>query len=147
MRIMLATLILSIGACGPGTDGPQEPGKTWRYAVAHDDCAPWDGAAVGIELSDADTNPVRPPYLRISAYVGMPTEKVRAEIGVNGAGGMGAGLCEPDKECVNADAGWVELVPANNQLGGRYDLTLHDGRRLTGSFVAKFLSVRQVLCG
>lgn len=147
MRTVLATLILAIGACGDGTDGAQDPGKTWRFAIAHHDCAPWDGAATGIELSDFDTNPVSPPYLRISAYVPMPTEKVRAEVGVNGAGGMGAGFCEPGKDCVGADAGWVELVPSQDRLGGRYDLTLHDGRHLTGSFLARILSVRQVLCG
>lgn len=144
---MLAALVLSIGACSQGTDGPQEPGKTWRFAVAHADCAPWDGAAVGVELSDVDPNPLSPPYLRLSAYVPMPTAKVRAEIGVNGAGGMGAGYCEAGKDCVGADNGWMELVPGKDGLGGRYDITLHDGRHLTGSFLAKILSVRQVLCG
>lgn len=127
------------------------PPVEWSHAVAFSDCAPWDGAATSVVLSLApETQGETPrPYLSLAVYHELDT--------VAGArwpvGGMKPDTAQPAwcpavGDCVMATAGWVEFAPraGDGPLSGRYDLTLADGRRVTGRFAA-VVSPRQFLCG
>ena len=144
--MLLAACLLGLGGCAAGAG--DDPGRTWRYAEARPDCAPWDGAATSVLLSDSALAPeARPPYLRITAYVPLPTGEVRADMETSGTGGLAAGWCERVDSCVWADRGWVRLSPRNGTIEGRYQLHLSDGQTLTGSFNAPVKTEPPVLCG
>ncbi len=146
MKPLLVACILSLGGCA--AEAGDDPGKTWRYAEARPDCAPWDGAATSVLLSDSAVTPdVQPPYLRISAYVPLPTGEVRADVETSGAGGLAASWCETGSSCVWANRGWVRLSPRNGTIEGRYQIHLADGRTLAGSFSAPVRTEPPVLCG
>jgi hypothetical protein len=138
--------LLSLGACA--AEAGEDPGKTWKFAQAHADCAPWDGAATSILLSDSAVAPtVAPPYLRISAWIPLPSAEVRADVETSGSGGMSASLCDMGERCVNADRGWVRLTPRDGKIEGHYEIHLADGRMLTGSFTANLATEPRMLCG
>jgi len=144
MRATLA-LALGLGGCAAGAAGA--PGREWPYAEAHADCAPWDGAATTITLSETPIGETQTgPYLVISVYrslseVGGITRADGAQ-----ANSMSARLCPGDGPCVLADEGSVDLTPGDATLRGRYTLRLTDGRALTGSFTAPIKALR-ILCG
>ena len=146
MKPLTLACLLLLGGCA--AEGGEPDGTTWRYASASPDCAPFDGPATTVLLSDSViTDSAVTPYLRISAYVAVPRTEVQAGIGGNGPAGASAGLCETGRACVWADQGWVRIRPAGGGLDGSYDITLHDGRRLTGRFSAPMANRPRPLCG
>lgn len=141
----LLLLVLGLGGCAAEAGGT--PGQEWRYAEAHADCAPWDGAATTITLSDTPIGPEPSgPYLVISVY--RSPEEVGGTTRIDGQleHGMSARLCPADGDCVPAQDGAVTLTTTDSGVDGRYTLRLSDGRRLTGSFGARMIALR-VLCG
>lgn len=144
---MLAALI-AIGACSASAGSAPDP--AWTRAWASADCAPWDGAATSVYMSDAPEDSVAAyPLLRISVYhsIGSVTG-ARWNIGGSGEDGAAGVLCAPGSTCTSATGGWVEFEGASQDgaLRGRYQLTMPDGRRLRGSFAAP-VKQTTVLCG
>jgi hypothetical protein len=144
---MRAVLVLAIGLGGCAAGAGGAPGQEWGYAEAHADCAPWDGAATTITLSDAPVgeNPTG-PYLVISVYRALREAGGTTRIDSQQGQGMSAQLCPADGSCILADEGSVDLTPADSSIRGRYTFRLTDGRRVTGSFTARVVAFR-VLCG
>jgi hypothetical protein len=144
MRTLLA-ITLGLGGCAAGAAGT--PGKEWPYAEAHADCAPWDGAATAIVLSETPIGgALTAPYLAISVYRSLSDVGGTTRVEGEHAHSMSARMCPGDGPCIPADGGSVELTPANGTIRGRYTLRLTDGRMLTGSFAAPVKALR-VLCG
>lgn len=143
-------LLLSLLACdsGPAGEGPAE---TWRFAVARADCAPWDGAAASVYLTDtaADSaGPIAAPLLRLSVYHEMAGVRGRRwTLGGSGPDGAVAVYCDAQEACVSASTGWIEFTPGEQgPLAGRYDVTFPDGSRRAGRFAAPVQDIL-VLCG
>ncbi len=144
---MLAALV-AIGACSASAGSAPDPG--WKRAWASADCAPWDGAAASVYMSDAPEDSVSAyPMLRISVYHHIASVAgARWAIGGSGPDGAAGVLCAPGSNCTSATGGWVEFERAtpDGALHGRCQLTMPDGRRLHGSFVAPVRRTA-VLCG
>jgi hypothetical protein len=146
MRVL--AMILAIGACTASAGSA--PDTEWKRAWATADCAPWDGAATSVYMSDGPEDSLAAyPFLRISVYHDLSSVAgARWAIGGSGQDGASGVLCAPGSTCASATGGWVEFdgAPAGGPLRGRYQLTMPDGHRLTGSFSAP---VRQtaVMCG
>lgn len=144
---MRTTLLIALGLCGCTAEAGGLPEQEWRYAQAHADCAPWDGAATSIELSDTPIGEPRSvPYLHILVYRGMADNKGRSELKGMESGSLSATWCTAEDACVSADAGWVDLDPKDESLEGKYNLHLPDGRTISGKFTAPIVAMR-VLCG
>ncbi len=141
-------LIVVLGACTMSSGDTL--GTTWKRAWASADCAPWDGLAASVFMTDAPEDSVAAyPLLRISVYhpLGSVGGK-RWSIGESGPDGAAGVLCAPGTNCTSATGGWVEFQPATEAgpLRGRYLLTMPDGRPLTGSFSAP-VRQRTMMCG
>jgi hypothetical protein len=144
MRAMLA-LALGLGGCAAGAGGT--PGREWPFAEAHADCAPWDGAATTILLSETPiSDSLNGPYLSISVYRSVTEVGGRTRVDAEHSNTMAARLCPGDGPCVPADDGWVDLTGGDSTITGRYQLQLTDGRGLAGHFSAQIRN-RRVLCG
>jgi hypothetical protein len=127
------------------------PPVEWPYAAAHNDCAPWDGAATSVVLSltPETRGENQRPYMSLAVYHEMATiAGARWPVGGMKPDTGQPAWCPAAGDCVMATAGWVEFAPhtGDGPLAGRYDLTLSDGRRVTGRFSAA-VSPRQMLCG
>ena len=138
-------LALGLGGCAAGAEGTPE--REWPHASARADCAPWDGPATTIILSESpiDDSPTG-PYLSISVYRSPRQAGGRTRVEAEQTEGMSARFCAGDSPCVPADDGWVDLTPGDSVISGRHSLRLTDGRILTGRFTAR-VDYRQVLCG
>jgi hypothetical protein len=138
-------LALGLGGCAAGADGPSA--RTWAYAEAQPDCAPWDGAATTIQLSDAPIgDSLSRPWVRLSIYRSVSGIDGRTRLEGSKPGSMWVESCPEDGACLSADEGWVDLRTEQGSLRGTYHLRLSDGRSESGSFVA-VIRERQILCG
>ena len=143
-------LVLTLLACdsGPAGEGPNE---SWAYAVARPDCAPWDGAATAVYLTDspADSALSTPtPFLRLGVYHHIGGVRGRRwSLGEDGPDGAVAVFCGAEAACVSATSGWIEFTPGGTgPLSGQYDVTFPDGRRRAGHFSAPVQEIA-ALCG
>ncbi len=137
-----------LGACSASADSPQ--GTEWSRAWASADCAPWDGTATSVFMTDAPEDSSTPyPMLRISVYHSLQTVSgARWQIGESRADGAAGVMCPAQGTCTGATAGWIDFERGGEAgpLRGHYELTMPDGSKLTGSFVAPVKNTR-VLCG
>jgi hypothetical protein len=130
---------------GPAGEGRNE---SWPHAVALPDCAPWDGAATSVTLSNEPPGEAPPvPSLRLAAWRSPDQARGhRFAIGEGGPDGGTATFCEAASDCTSASEGWIEFTPGGGALVGSYDLTFPDGTHRSGRFRAP-LGERQALCG
>lgn len=147
-------LTAALLACAAREEIPPAP----RPAYAHASCAPWDGGAVRIVLSEeTDTmrvlrGPPR-PGLELAAYTGLP-DALGREFRINAEGRSGEGdtggavRCDELGECVSATGGVIRLerMAADSTLVGSYAVTFPDSGLLQGRFAARWLADRP-LCG
>jgi benzodiazapine receptor len=120
-------------------------------AIAAADCAPWDGAATSIYLSevgDAVRLPPPAPYLHIIIYEdGERLSGLHVTLGGQDAGSGTAVRCQADDQCSAANAGTVEFgrAEADGTLLGKYGLEFADGP-VSGTFRATWTR-RTAMCG
>jgi tryptophan-rich sensory protein len=129
--------------------GPTPAGPT--RGVAASDCAPWDGSATSLYLSEgagADSLPVSPPFLHIALY--DTPERLDSRTVTLGRSEEGSGTavwCQSEAACAQATSGTVEFdrfVPGAD-LTGSYLIAFPDGR-VTAAFRAVWYP-RRALCG
>lgn len=144
-------LILALLACdgGPAGSGATE---SWPYAVAQRDCAPWDGAATSVHLTNEPLisgGSSHIPMLRLSVYHDIGGVRgARWPLGDSGPDGAVAVYCTSEPACESATSGWIQFEsgPAAGSLDGRYDVVFPDGVRRAGEFRAPVQEF-QALCG
>jgi benzodiazapine receptor len=140
----------SIAKRNPG-ERPLSVAGPLSQGVAVADCAPYDGPATSIflsESSDIDTLPPAPPYLQLIIYEpGARLSARRVEFG-RVEGGSGIALrCQPGGECATTNRGTVEFgaPQEDGSLLGSYRLTF-SGDTVAGTFRARWSS-RVAICG
>ncbi len=140
----------SIVGRNPG-GGRAAVGGAHSDGVAAADCAPWDGSATSIYLSespDADLLPPPPPYLQLIIY--EPRARLasrRIEFGrVEGGSGI-AVRCQAGGGCATSNRGTVafDASEPDGTLRGSYRLTF-SGDTVAGTFRARW-STRAAICG
>lgn len=137
-------------ACATGGEHAPPAAEEWNHAVAMADCAPWDGPATTVYLTQVPySDSLPPPSLRLAVYHGVDeVAGARWDVGLDNDQDGVPTLCPEAGACVPAQRGWVEFEAreAGGPLVGRYDLMFDDGRRRTGRFTAPVLE-RLALCG
>jgi tryptophan-rich sensory protein len=119
--------------------------------IAVADCAPWDGAATSIyisEVGDAERLPPAAPYLHIIVYeAGERLPGLQVTLGGQDAGSGAAVRCQADDECAASNAGTVEFGKSepDGALLGAYRLEFADGP-VSGTFRALW-NRRTAMCG
>ncbi len=141
-----AWMLLALLACASGPAG-EDPTETWAFAVAEPSCAPWDGAATLLTLTNTAGPPsAATPALRLSAWQGPAAVGGHTfAVAASGSDGGSATYCVGG-DCTAATSGWIRFEAAPGPLTGRYSLTFPDGTHRAGSFSAPLVE-RQVLCG
>ena len=145
-----ATLCL---ACAPSEE-PWDPSPTdFPLAYVHDDCAPWDGAALSIVLSYAELeSPFEAlfPSVRVTSYRPPPKLAGGSFEWTDVAPDLGyASWCESSEDCRAASAVRVRFdaaQPLADELAGQLHLEFEGGDVVSGAFNAVRLP-HQLLCG
>lgn len=142
--IALATL-----ACNSAL--PTDTGFALTYL--HDDCAPWDGRALTLVLTEQEIDvgvETSYPNLRITSWR-PPSSLPGSSFSWDGdAQDDGyAALCDSADSCVRARRVRVDFdraQPSADEVNGRVRVELEDGRIVAGPFAAHVLDF-VVLCG
>jgi hypothetical protein len=113
-------------------------------------CAPWDGPAIGITLTNepAQCKRTTEPFISIGIWRGLP---VKAGQVVKFASGSDAGFasrCKTEGHCERAESGtiWFDRYEEGSGASGRYELHFKGDETLSGTFDVKWCEER-VICG
>jgi hypothetical protein len=121
----------------------------FRYATVGQTCAPWDGPALAIVLSNtAGCAPLTFPHIQISLWRDLPPKAGQTfSFDIRNSNGQ-ASRCLKPNECEAATSGSVvfDIVDEGKEAKGRYELHFKDGGIEGGSFEAEWCENR-ALCG
>ncbi len=149
-RFILAVLVSAGSGCGPGS--VETEGTNFSAAYAFQDCAPWDGVAVSVYLTNAPfdsvSNEVRPPFLHLAIWRDaqrLPQTTITWP-GEESAGA--ASVCSSTTECEAVPSGRVSVsgLASDSTMSGDYELRLADSTTMRGRFRARWIE-RRMLCG
>ncbi|HEV2113157.1 MAG TPA: hypothetical protein VGR50_03350 [Terriglobales bacterium] len=114
-------------------------------------CAPWDGPALGITLTERRASCGKAPegpYLSIYIWRDLPTNGPKTIEFKEGGGNGGASRCAKANDCERATSGRVSFTKfdENGAVEGTYEFQFKDGSVERGSFSAEWCHER-VMCG
>ena len=142
-----AMILAALGVfVAPACDEPAASLVEYRMSWVQADCAPWDGPALTVYLTDspADSAKYEAAHLSVSVWRGVVgLEGGRIDLAKDGA----ASRCAASGDCTPATAGWIRFdhVDPDVHVAGRF-LIQFAGSTVQGSFDAQWLR-RTVLCG
>ena len=147
----LALGLVAVGCTATSSELGDLP-EPFTHAVAMQDCAPWDGAAMSILLTTEAVNDssavIGSPHLRLSVWrspsvlqnatIQWPGDPVEAS----------ASWCENDDTCEAASSGMVQFheVWVDSLATGEFRLAFASRDSVIGGFRAGWLH-RQMMCG
>jgi hypothetical protein len=152
---VLLSLALAGGlmGCRPHSTPPPAlgPPAGYPYAMVVPDCAPWDALALTLYLTPTptDSEPVPPPFLRVSVYTSPSTVFGRAFQWKESISEIGtASRCLAGSFCLPAQAGRIRFyaLQADSTVAGTVDLRFPDGSATRGRFQARWRGA-PALCG
>ena len=119
------------------------------YATLGHTCAPWDGPALSVVLSNvAGCVPLTVPYIQIALWRDLPPKAGKSlSFDIRNSNGQ-ASRCLKPNECEAATSGSVvfDIADEGKEAKGRYELHFKDGGIEFGSFEAQWCQNR-ALCG
>jgi hypothetical protein len=132
VAVMLAAFLV---ACAPANGDNSFP-----YARVERTCAPWDGPAVAIVLSNvaAKCGKQTLPHLNITLWRDLPPRAGQTIVFDNNGKAGRASYCPPAGSCEMAASGTVmiEKYVEGKSATGRYDFVFPKAGRITGTFQA-----------
>jgi hypothetical protein len=148
-RKILLALALGLPSCGSTPDSDPSGTGPLAHAAARQICAPWDGPGISIVLaadSLAAETPT-PPYVEFRIFQSIDKLSGSTVTVTGTASDSGSVLaCGADGHCDFTDGGLeFGVVNPPGDVTGQYHVLL-GGRRLTGSFQARWI-IRRELCG
>jgi hypothetical protein len=124
--------------------------KSFSHSSIRGSCAPWDGPAIEIVLTQTPAACKQPsgPYLEIGVWRGLPIHAGQTVIFSPTSDTGFATRCTKVGDCNRAESGTIvfERYQDGSGAAGRYELHFKSGDTLKGTFDAKWCHGR-VLCG
>ena len=141
-------IALAANTCRAADQGELTP---YPYAYARRDCAPWDGPAFSVVLTDTPAQPdsLTTSFLRIAVWRGIESAIGRTLAWEGTTSQVGtASRCQADGRCEEASRGEirVEWRTADSLLGGEFRVDFGRTRSERGRFTAAWVPDR-VMCG
>jgi hypothetical protein len=126
-------------------------GTSFGYAVVRGSCAPWDGPAVAVTLTEqrASCKQAVYPQLQIAVWRGFPiVAPATIEFNDKADNGGAAVLCTAENACQRAVSGEVKFDSYNDgkSAKGSYEFTFRDGTTMKGTFDAEWCQ-EKIMCG
>jgi hypothetical protein len=157
-HLLMGVLALAVGSVLSGqelTSGAETTPAVPRFAHAYawPACAPSDGPAVEIVLTDAQAvpdpaKPVPVPYLRLQINKGFGAAKMSpGDYPVQGLE-VTLSFAYAENRYKSATSGSIHITKVNkdNSFEGSYDAVFDDGTKASAPFTAKWVD-RKVMCG
>jgi hypothetical protein len=122
----------------------------FSHSSIRSSCAPWDGPAIEIVLTQTPAECKQPsgPYIEIGIWRGLPIQAGQTvKLGPTSDTGF-ATRCTKAGDCNRAESGTIvfERYHDGARVAGRYELHFQGGETVKGTFDGKYCQNR-VLCG
>jgi hypothetical protein len=122
----------------------------FSYSSIRSSCAPWDGPAIEIVLTQkpAECKEPRGAYIEIGVWRGFPIHAGQTVTFSPTSDTGFATRCAKADNCKRAESGTIvfERYQDGSGAAGRYELRFKGGETLRGTFDAKWCQLR-VFCG
>lgn len=148
-NVFISVLVTVIG-CGSGSvdiEGPE-----FARSFAFPDCAPWDGAAVSVYLTDSSYNSISAgvgaPFLHLAIWRGAAQLSGTTISWPNRESVGTASWCVTNADCESAPSGRIRVSSfvGDSIVSGDYDVRFAENKVMRGSFRARWVD-RRMLCG
>jgi hypothetical protein len=150
IRRLFSLSIMMVPLLGCSQNGALAPPEGFPHAVAARSCAPNDGPAAVIYLSDAEVESLEPlpPYIRIVIWqpAGALANRSWSLSASAGEGGAWFHSTTEVHETASSGSVRVSTVSADTSLEGTVDVTFPTAGRIRGGFTARWIA-RPALCG
>jgi len=141
-----ATLVAVVAIAATAISAP----ATFTYGTIQSSCAPWDGPAIGITLTNepAQCKRTSEPFISIGIWRGLPVQAgqvVKFDLGSD----VGfASRCKKEGNCERAQSGTItfDRYEEGSGASGRYEFHFKGEQTLSGTFDVKWCQER-VICG
>lgn len=152
IRRLFSMSIVIVPLLGCSQKGALAPPDGFPHAIAVRSCAPNDGAAVTIYLSQAEVETLEPspPYLRIAIWqpVGALTNSMWSLRVSEGEGSAWFHATTSGHETASGGTVRVTTVSADTTVEGTVDVTFPTAGRIRGGFTAPYVyPPAPALCG
>ena len=125
-------------------------GPSFSYGTMQSSCAPWDGPALGITLTNqpAQCKRTSEPFISIGIWRGLPVQSGQVVKFAPGSDAGFASRCKKEGDCERAQSGSItfDRYEAGSGASGRYELHFKNDETLSGTFDVKWCEER-VVCG
>lgn len=122
----------------------------FEYALIQASCAPWDGPAINITLTQEPPQCKRTmePCISMGVWRGLPIHPGQEVKFGSGSDAGFASRCKKVGYCERAESGTIifESYQEGSGASGHYELHFKGGETLSGTFDAKWCDTR-VVCG
>ena len=146
IQALLATFIALVAIATTATPTPAD----FSYGTMQASCAPWDGPAIVLTLTNEPSECKRTtePFLSLGVWRGLPLQSGQTVKFGQGSDAGYASRCKKENDCERAQSGSVTFDKYNETSGasGHYELHFKSGETLTGNFDVKWCQER-VICG
>jgi hypothetical protein len=147
---LTALLVVTAFARCSSPTFPVEPPSLYPYALAQRDCAPVDGPATSIYLTQSrvEGRDPSPPFVRVSVYESPATAAGRNWTWTGSDVAAGALRCDTLDACVTSSGGTMALshFATDSAITAAVDVRFPDGMRVRGTVRAEWRRGLQV-CG
>lgn len=149
MRTQLALTLFLLALVIPASG--QNGKEAFSDGIIQPSCAPWDGAAMAITLTqapvDSKTFP-KPPYVTINIWRELPLHDGQVFKFTYSSNLGSVGRCVKEGDCQIANSAEIRLDSVKVGVGatGHYDIHFKNGDSLSGSFDVKWRDFHQ-RCG
>ena len=149
MRIRVLDLFLLIPVLITAATVAIASERPFSHGLIQNSCAPWDGAAVQITLTDGAAQCERAPsgpYMSMGIWRGFPLHDGQVVKFDSGSDNGFASRCAKDNDCHRADSGTIEFEKYKEGSGarGRYELHFKGGETISGTFDVAWCKTRMI---
>ncbi len=141
-----ATVVAVVAIAATATSAP----AAFSYGTIRGSCAPWDGPAIGITLTNepAQCKTTSEPFISIGIWRGLPVQTGQVVKFAPGSDAGFASRCKKEGNCERAQSGTItfDRYEQGSGASGRYELHFKDDETLSGTFDVKWCQER-VVCG
>jgi hypothetical protein len=146
IQAVLATFIAVVTIVTTATSAP----AAFSYGTIQSSCAPWDGPAIGITLTNepAQCKRTSEPFISIGIWRGLPVQSGQVVKFAPGSDAGFASRCKKEGNCERAQSGTItfDRYEEGSGASGHYELHFKGDETLSGTFAVKWCQER-VICG
>lgn len=144
IQSVLATVVAVVAIAVTAVSAP----AGFSYGTIQSSCAPWDGPAIAVTLTNepAQCKRTSGPFISIGIWRGLPVQAGRVVKFAPGSDAGFASRCKKEGDCERAQSGTItfDRYEEGSGASGRYELHFKGDETLSATFDVKWCDERAI---